>query len=114
MAGRITIADIYQAEGTITIPLTLLDGGAALDITGWSISARLGLGGNKNIVTKTVGSGITLTDAAAGELEIEFSAADLDRVSKVYDFELRRTGSGTERTLVTGQLALNASLFGTY
>lgn len=114
MAGKITIQDIYQAEGVITIPLTLLDDGAALDLTGWTMSARLGYEGNKALVTKTVGSGITVTDAAAGELTVTFDAADLDRVARVYDFELRRTGSGTERVLVTGKLSLSSSLFGTY
>lgn len=114
MAGRITISDIYQAEGVITIPLVLLDGGAPLDLTGWTLSARLGYEGNKNLVTKTVGSGITVTDAAAGELTVSFDEDDLDRVARVYDFELRRTGSGTERTLIVGKLALQSSLFGTY
>lgn len=114
MAGRITISDIYQAEGTITIPLVLTDGGDPLNLTGWTLSARLGYEGNKALVTKTVGSGITVTGAAAGELTVTFDEDDLDRVVKVYDFELRRTGTGTERVLVVGKLPLNLSLFGAY
>jgi hypothetical protein len=114
MAGRITLNDIYQAEGVITIPLTLLDGGEPLDLTGWTMSARLGFEGNKALVTKTVGAGITVTDETAGELTVTFDEDDLDRVARVYDFELRRTGTGTERVLVTGKLPLLSSLFGAY
>lgn len=112
MAGRITISDVYQAEGIITIPLTLLDDGTPLNITGWTLSARIGIRGNKNLITKTIGAGITVDDAAGGKLTISFSAADLDRLPRNYEIELRRTGTGTERVLLTGRLELLSSLYG--
>lgn len=113
MAARANITvDLFQNEGNIVLPFELLNGTDPLNITGWAISFRIGLRSNKNLVTKTVGDGITITDGAAGELTVTLGVADLTRTPAVYTYEMRRTDSGTVRTLVTGQLTIIDSLFG--
>lgn len=109
MAGTFAL-DAYQGED-ISYDFALTDGGAPLDITGWSISFRVGLVGNESIITKTVGSGITVTDAANGELTIALTASDLTRINASYLCELRRTGTGVEAVLGIGSLNLKNSLF---
>lgn len=110
MAGTFAL-NAFQGED-ISYDFTLLDGASPLDITGWSISFRFGVEGNENLVTKTVGSGITVTDAAAGELTVALGATDLTRQPGEYLCEIRRTGTGVEATLGTGVLTLSNSLFG--
>lgn len=113
MAARANITvDLFQNEGDITLPFELLDGASPLNITGWAISFRIGLRSNKNLVTKTVGDGITITDGAAGELSVTLDVDDLTRTPAVYDYEIRRTDTGSVRTLVAGQLTIINSLFG--
>lgn len=112
MAGRQEIRDIWQAEGDVTLTFNMLDGASPLDITGWALSFRVGLAGNKALVTKTVGGGITITDGPNGQIEVVLSAADLDLIAAGYRWELRRTDSGDVRTLLYGDFALSDSLFG--
>src|SRR5262245_6659823 len=78
------------------------------DITGWSITfqVRDSLGGASRIV-KTVGSGITITDAGRGVVEISRAKADTQGLAiQSFGWDIKRTNSGSSVVLAMGQLVL--------
>lgn len=73
------------------------------DITGWAISFVAGS------VTKTVGSGVTITDGASGVCTVDLLAADTTTIGAGdTSFKLRRTDSGDVTVLAHGTLRLTA------
>lgn len=106
MTGYQDIAGIYQGEN-ITLTFDLLDGGAPLDVTGWTIIFRVGVRGNENVLALSC----TLVDAAAGQISVTLTPTDLAQVGVGYTYEIRRTNSGSVRTLVVGAFRLADSLF---
>jgi hypothetical protein len=91
--------------------------GTAQDLTG--LSARFtakrrvdDADGAAGSITRTVGSGITVTDAAAGTLVVELAAADTDALTTdttlVWDLQL--TGAGKPRTVAWGTLVVRADI----
>lgn len=77
-------------DATITVTQT-----PAEDITGWTLSAIVrAYNGGTALVTKTVGSGITLTTPSTGVFTITFSASDLALTPGAYVWEVTRTNSG--------------------
>lgn len=97
---------IWQGEN-VTLPYTLLDGGAPLDVTGWSISWRVWNKGADNVLTKAV----TLDTPASGEVSVTLSAADTTLVAGEYLFEMRRTDTGFVTPLMVGTLTVRDSPF---
>jgi hypothetical protein len=78
------------------------------DITGWAITfqVRDSLGGTSRI-TKTVGGGITITDAGRGVIEIALARADTQSLAiQSYVFDIKRTTAGANVVLAHGQLIL--------
>ena len=77
----------------------------AADLTGATITWILKQG-SSTILTKTVGSGITLaTDPTTGYFDVAWSAANGTSLSGVYDHEARVTlADGTIATVETGTL----------
>jgi hypothetical protein len=78
------------------------------DITGWTITfqVRDSLGGTSRI-TKTVGSGVTIADAGRGVIEISLAKADTQGLAiQSYVWDIKRTNSGANVVLATGQLVL--------
>jgi hypothetical protein len=78
------------------------------EVTGWSITfqVRDSLGGTSRI-TKTVGSGITLTDAGKGIITISLAKADTATLTiQSYVWDVKRTDSGNNVVLARGQLVL--------
>lgn len=95
----------YRGEDVLVYPWTITDpaSGLALDITGWSISFTLKQtysGGA--LITKTVGSGITLTNPTAGVLSVSLLAADTNQTAGRYFYALARTDSGAHAILTAG------------
>ena len=83
-------------------------GYAVQDISAWTLEwvLREGPAGAVQI-TKTVGSGITLTDAANGVLQVAIADSDTLTMSpKTYFYTLRRTGDGNEVVLAFGDAVL--------
>ncbi|HXG12261.1 MAG TPA: hypothetical protein VNK04_21075 [Gemmataceae bacterium] len=77
-------------------------------IAGWSITfqVRDSLGGASRII-KTVGSGITLTDAGKGIIEITLTKADTQGLAvQSYVWDIKRTDAGANVVLAMGQLIL--------
>lgn len=106
MAGQQNIADLWQGEDR-TLVFDLLDGGAPLNVTGWTIIFRVGTRGNENVLALSA----ALTDAANGRITVTLAAADLALIGKGYTYEIRRTNVGSVRTLLVGELRVIDSLF---
>lgn len=106
-----TTSNISIVQGDhVTLNVTVLDSlGAVVDLTGYTLAARVG-----SITTENIGSGtVTVTDAANGELTIEYATAvtSLLMPNQNYHYQLRRTDSGAEATLLKGQISVINSLF---
>lgn len=107
--------DLYQ-------PFTITDGAdtpAAIDLTGATITfsaSRLKTASpitfsGTAAITKTVGDGITVTDAAAGEIQLTLDPADTADLKGAYYYEIEVTlGSGQVHTTTTGTLTINRDL----
>lgn len=85
------------------------------DITGWTIAfvVKTKLGGSTSI-SKSTSSGITITSAGRGIIEIALAAADTSGLTissalasgEGYVWEITRTDSGSRLVLARGQLIL--------
>jgi len=85
------------------------------DITDWTVTFEVEdkLAGSA-VITKTVGSGVTLADAGKGVLEITLAKADTASLTvtsalaagKGYVWEIKRTNAGNNLVLARGQLIL--------
>jgi hypothetical protein len=85
------------------------------DMTGWTITFKVqdALAGTDKI-TKTVGSGVTITDGPRGIITIALAKADTSGLTvttslaagKGYVWEIKRTTSGSNLVLARGQLIL--------
>lgn len=109
------IVHLYKTAARPVLRLRVVDGdGLARDITGWSLSWRLGkLGvpGQGGLIEVLSGAGIALTDPADGVCEVTVSAALLAGVpAGAYTHELRRTDAGLEEVLGQGPAQVHASL----
>ena len=100
---------IYQGEDT-TIFATITDqSGAAEDLTGLTgsqITYYLGRAGAEQQVTLTIGAGITITDAPAGEIAIALTAAQTSLKPGRWRQEVWITKSSKRRLAVFGDVQL--------
>ena len=92
MPEPITLVTVPQFERNLAHPtgtdksfkITVrnLDGVTPTNITSWTMSFVIHAYGDPNIVfvTKTVGSGITISNATAGELTVTVSASDVSAI----------------------------------
>lgn len=82
------------------------------DVTGWSIRFQMrgSLGGTIRI-TKTVGGGITISDAGRGVVQVALAKADTQSLTaQDYVWELRRYDAGNEISLARGQMVLEQEI----
>ena len=89
------------------------------DITGWAVTFTVkdGLGGTA-VLTKTVGSGITLTDPGQGVVTVALDKADTSALTvssalpagKGYVWDVKRTDPGHNLVLARGQLILEQEI----
>lgn len=95
---------IFRGED-VGIGITLVP---AVDITGWSISFILKANySGPAITTKTVGSGITITDAAAGQFTVSLLAADtVSLPAGRYYYDVARTTPGARSVLSHGEMQI--------
>lgn len=102
----------YAAEaGDYRVTVTDADGNAQ-NLTGLTAKYRvLNSDGTTLLDKSTSTSGVTITDAAGGVLEIAFEAADTTQTPGAYDHELRLEGTGYAETVMTGQLRILDSVF---
>jgi hypothetical protein len=81
-------------------------------ISGWAITfqVRDSLGGTSRI-TKTVGSGITITDAGKGVISISLAKGDTSGLTvQSYVWDIKRTDSGSNVVLARGELILEETI----
>lgn len=88
---------IYQSDGT-----------TPQNITGWAVTYNLRTSKTASAtISKTVGSGITLTTPASGILTVTLSASDTSALTeRTYVQGLKRTDSGSETVLAEGQVVV--------
>lgn len=76
--------------------------GAALDLTGWTLSFRLG---EPNASVAAVTKTMTVTSAAAGECEVAFTAAETTALtSGLKKYSIRRTDGSNKRVVQYGMV----------
>lgn len=81
-------------------------------ISGWAVTfqVRDSLGGTSRI-TKTVGSGITISNAGKGVLSIALAKADTSSLTvRSYVWDIKRTDSGSNVVLARGELILEETV----
>ncbi len=79
------------------------------NITGWALTFTLKHDpGDREtgLITKTVGSGITITDGPNGQFDVTLDEADSEglQVDKEYDYDIWRTDSGNKTPLTHGRI----------
>ena len=81
----------------------------AIDLTSATVTWLL-LSGSTTVLTKTVGSGITLSTTVTGRMTIALSAANSSSLSGAYTHQARATLSdGTIATIFLGTVTVNPS-----
>lgn len=88
--------EVYQ-ENDLPIKVTITDEtGSAVDLTDATLDYQLSDSATDEtaLLTKSIGSGITVTDAAAGKATISLTDTDTDRAPGYYTQALRLTTSG--------------------
>jgi hypothetical protein len=114
-----TKVDIFAEDGffrgtNYTIRFAVKDAtGAPQDISGWSLSytLRKRVKDTTALITKTVGSGVTITDALAGEGQVAFAPADTASLKAgFYTHQLDRTDAGQAGSVIPGRGQAGASV----
>lgn len=77
------MASIEVAKGdTLKIDLTVTDAGEVVDVTGYTVSWLVARNLDADpLYEKEIGDGVTVTDAAAGELQLKLTAAETAAMS---------------------------------
>ncbi len=98
---------LFKGEDQV-LEFTVLDSSdVAVDITGWAMTWTFATAAGVSSFTKTVGSGITITDAASGVLQVQIDAADTASLAKgPYHHSLERSDSGAVAVLSYGAAQL--------
>jgi hypothetical protein len=100
----------YKGED-VTITDTM---SPATNITGWSLqfTVRKNFGDATALITKTIGSGITVTDLTNGIFKIAVANADTSGLTPgAYVYDVERTDSGNRTVLTTGYLNILPEVF---
>ncbi len=87
--------------------------GSPVDVTGATVRWRAARSANKtaDIIKKTGGSGITLSDPTQGEITITLNAADTDSLKGTFYHECQVTfASGLLSTVVAGKMTILPAL----
>lgn len=102
-----TIANVsfYKGEDVdLTVTLS-----PPTNITGWSLqfTLRKQYGDAAALLTKTIGAGITVTDATNGVFKVALASADSAGLElKAYVYDIQRTDAGNRTVLTIGNLTL--------
>ena|SRR5205814_1643415 len=101
-----TAADEWYVGEDKTLNIAVVDvAGAAVNITGWTLEwvLRLRPSNPTKLISKTIGSGITVTNAAGGLLTIQVARADsVNLHAGRYYHGLARTNSASYDITVDG------------
>jgi hypothetical protein len=103
------MADFTMFSGdTKVLQITVTDeAGAAIDLTGvdlvWVLAKKVTAA---PLVTKEIGTGITITDAAAGKFEVAIAPADTENIKGDYYHECQMDAGGAISTIMTGKVTI--------
>lgn len=100
-----------DTDKSFVVTVRNLDGVTPTNVSGWTVTFTIHAYGDPNVVyiTKTVGSGITLSNALAGEMTIAVSDDDTDDMPPgQYEYRLERTNGGSEFVVGRGMYTLLA------
>ncbi len=103
--GQISIAAGEDADEV----LTMYDntGSTTVNINGWSLTLTATYPGGATVVTKSSPTEISVASPLSCQATIHFLAADtVDLPPGYYDFQIRRTDSGTVGEVTAGTLML--------
>lgn len=99
---------VYRKNRLVSKVAITDETGAALDLEG---AALLFVANTSPKISKTIGTGITVTDQTTGEIEIEFTNEDTDVPSGFYKLELVvEDVEGNRLTAATGTLTVLKSI----
>ena len=104
MAANANIS-FYKGED-VTLTVTMAP---AANITGWTLqfTMRKQFGDSSALITKTNGSGITITDAANGVFKVTLASADTATLDlRAYVFDIQRIDAGNRTVLTIGNVTL--------
>jgi len=104
---------IYQGESRSLDYVITDDQGEPVDLTFYAPEWRLASRTDETpLVTKTLGAGITYTDASQGMLTVELTPEDTELTPGLYRRELRLSSGSTQRhTADFGGIQITDSLF---
>lgn len=112
MPDPATIANLFQYIGTdkqFQVSVYQADGVTRQDVSGWAVSFIVHAYGDPNVVyvTKTVGSGVTLTTPTQGVITATVSASDTTNMPPgLYQWRMERTDSANDVVTGTGTYSL--------
>lgn len=92
------------ADKTFKVTVRNLDKVTATNVTGWAVTFTVHAYGDPNVtyITKTVGSGVTISNGLAGEITVVVEDTDVDNMPPgAYWWRIERTDAGSE--FVIGQ-----------
>jgi hypothetical protein len=104
MASAANISFYKGEDVLITVTMT-----PATPITGWTLqfTVRKQYGDLTALVTKTIGAGITITDATNGVFKITLASADTSGFDlRAYVYDIQRIDAGNRTVLTIGNLTL--------
>lgn len=101
------------AGNKVTFQVTVTDeDGAAVNISGFAISwvLRMYALATEDLVVKTVGAGVTLTNPTQGVFTVALDSEDTIDLAGNYYHEAARTDAGSETTYLTGTVTINPTI----
>lgn len=105
------LSHFIDTDKSFKVTVRNLDGVTPTNIVGWTISFTVHAYKDPNVVyiTKTVGSGVTISNGLAGELTVVVDDDDVDDMAPgQYEYRLERTTAGSEFVIGRGMYTLLA------
>lgn len=105
------LSQFIDTDKSFRVTVRNLDGITPTNITGWTITFTIHAYGDPNVtyITKTVSSGITISNGPAGELTVVVDDDDVDdMLPGGYEYRLERTTAGSEFIIGRGMYTLLA------
>lgn len=103
----------YRGEAYSITDTVRNTAGTAVAITGWALAftVRSDFDSDTVLLSKTTGSGITITSGSGGVMTITITAANtLALAAGEYVYDVQRTDSGSEALLTIGTLRVKPAV----
>ena len=103
------LSQYIDTDKSFRVTVRNLDGVTPTNIASWTATFTVHAYGDPNVVyiTKTVGSGITISNGPAGEMTIVVDDDDVDDMPlSGYEYRLERTNAGSEFVIGRGMYTL--------